>query len=39
MNAMLSIGLYLCLVFAIGYLMAMMAPGDVCEQERPDDDR
>jgi hypothetical protein len=39
MKAMLSIGLYLCLVFVIGYVMAMTAPRETCEQENLDDDR
>lgn len=39
MKAILSIGLYLCLVFVIGYVMAMTAPRETCEQENLDDDR
>lgn len=39
MKAILSIGIYLCLVFVIGYIMAMMAPRETCEQEKPDDGR
>ncbi len=39
MKAILSIGIYLSLVFVIGYVMAMTAPRETCDQESLDDKR
>jgi hypothetical protein len=39
MKAILSIGIYQCFVFVIGYVMAMTAPREACDRECPDGDR
>jgi hypothetical protein len=39
MKAILSIGIYLALVFAIGIVMAMTAPRESSEREMGDDAR
>jgi hypothetical protein len=39
MKAILSIGIYLALVFALGIIMAMTAPRESPEQEIGDDRR
>ena len=38
MKAILSVGVYLALVFALGIVMALTAPRESCEQESGDDD-
>jgi len=37
MKAILSVGVYLALVFALGLVMALTAPRETCEQEVDDD--
>ncbi len=36
-KVLLSIGVYLCLVFVLGFFLAMMAPRKGFEQDLPDD--
>ena len=38
MKALLPIGIYLCLVFVLGLVMAMTAPREGCEREAGDDE-
>ena len=38
MKALLSVGVYLCLVLVLGFVMAMTAPRESLEQDPGDDD-
>ena len=38
MKVLLSIGIYFCLVLALGFVMALTLPREGYEQEVPDDD-
>ena len=37
LNVLLSVGIYLALVFVLGFLMAVMAPRKGYERDFPDD--